>query len=111
MGSALVRFPSLARSQSSNIHFRIERGGGVGVAVSESTYPGMNSYFLIGSQRFSAESDHYADVTAALPALRKESIIKYTWQEWPYRNEINNEDVFAGFSASYDDCLRFLRAN
>jgi hypothetical protein len=38
-------------SKSSNIHFRVERGGSVGVAVGDSTYPGMKSFFLIGGDR------------------------------------------------------------
>jgi hypothetical protein len=96
-------------TQSSNIHFRVDRNGSLGVAVGESTYPGMRSYFLIGEQRYSADGDRYADVTTALPLLRKEAVIKYAWHKWPYRNEVNQEDVFAGFSEAYDQCLRFLR--
>src|SRR6202022_3829573 len=81
-------------SKMSNIHFRVERGGSVGVAVGESTYPGMKSFYLIDGARFSADGDHYADVTSALPALKREVEIKYAWHNWPHRNEINETDAF-----------------
>jgi len=96
-------------SKSSNIHFRVERGGSVGVAVGESAYPGMKSFFLIGSGRYSADGDHYADVSGALPALKQDVEIKYAWHNWPHRTEINETDVFAGFSEAYSNCLKFLR--
>jgi hypothetical protein len=96
-------------SKSSNIHFRVERGGGLGVAVSESTYPGMKSFFLIGSRRYSAEGDHYADVTDAIPALKQDVEIKYAWHDWPHRSESNQTDVFAGFSDAYSNCVKYLR--
>lgn len=96
-------------SKSSDIHFRIERGGGVGVAVGDDTYPGMKSFFLIGDGRYSADGRYYADVTPALALLRKDAMIKYAWHKWPYRTEINNSDVFAGFAPAYDQCLKFLR--
>lgn len=96
-------------SPMSNVHFRIERSGNVGVAVGESTFPGLKSFFLIEGARFSADGDHYADVTAAVPSLRKDAVIKYAWHKWPYRNEINEEDAFAGFADAYEECLKFLR--
>jgi hypothetical protein len=96
-------------SKMSNIHFRVERGGSVGLAVGESTYPGMKSFFLIDGARFSADGNHYADVTSALPALKRDVEVKYAWHDWPNRNEINNTDAFAGFAEAYTDCIKYLR--
>jgi hypothetical protein len=70
--------------------------------------PGMKSFFLIGGRYF-ADGDHYADVTGALPALKQDMDIKYAWHNWPHRTEINETDVFAGFSEAYSSCLKFLR--
>lgn len=96
-------------SKLSNLHFRVDRSGRIGVAVTDTTYPRLKSFFLIDGSRFSAEGGYFADVTAALPALKGNAEIKYAWHEWPYKSEVNQTDVFARFSDAYDDCLKFLK--
>lgn len=94
----------------SDVFVRVYKNGSAGIAVTEDTYPGTNAYFLIGGKRYSDDGDNYASLDSrAIEALKRDEVIKFSWTNWPYRNEVNREDVLAGFRNSYDQCVDFLR--
>lgn len=96
-------------SDMSDVFVRVYKNGTVGIAVSEDTYPGTNAYFLIDGKRYIADGDNYAPLDhKATEALKKDAIIKFSWTNWPYRNEINKDDIIAGFEKSYRQCVDFL---
>lgn len=106
----VTRTVSHYSSDMSDVFVRVYANGRVGIAVTEDTYPGTNAYFLIAGKRYSADGDSYASLDShALDALKRDEVIKFSWTNWPYRNEVNREDVLAGFKQAYDDCLGFLR--
>jgi len=95
----------------SNTNISVARDGRIGIAVTEDIYPGTKQYFLIGGKRYSGKGDHYVWLDAAAKtALTEGKVIKYNWQDWPYRAEHNDEDAYAGFNAAYQECLSFLRS-
>ncbi|MBB3944705.1 hypothetical protein GGQ73_000630 [Rhizobium skierniewicense] len=93
----------------SDVFVRIYKDGSAGIAVTEDTYPGTNAYFLIEGKRYVADGDNYASLDRkAIDALKKDPVIKFSWTNWPYRNEVDKDDVIAGFSKSYQQCVDFL---
>jgi hypothetical protein len=95
----------------SDVFVRVYKNGSAGIAVSEDTYPGTNAFFLIDGKRYVADGDSYASLDKqGIDALKKDSIIKFSWTNWPYRNEVNREDIIAGFEKSYNDCVNFLNS-
>jgi hypothetical protein len=93
----------------SDVFVRVYKDGLAGIAVTEDTYPGTNAYFLINGNRYVADGDSYASLDRkAIDALKKDPVIKFSWTNWPYRNEVNRDDVIAGFSNSYQKCVDFL---
>lgn len=96
-------------SDMSDVFVRVYRDGSAGIAVTDDTYPGTNAYFLIDGKRYVADGDNYASLDRkAIDALRADPIIKFSWTNWPYRNEVNKDDAIAGFSKSYQQCVDFL---
>lgn len=85
----------------------VSRDGSVGLAISEDTYPGRDTYFLVDGKRYSGDGDHYVTVPTA--PLLNDAVVKYTYNDWPYGADHSNEDVLAGFKAAYDECMAFLK--
>lgn len=78
--------------------------------MTEDTYRGTNAYFLIDGHRYRGDGDEYTMLDSrALAALKKGALITFSWIDWPYRSEIENKDVLAGFEVSYNECAAFLR--
>jgi len=89
---------------TSELFARVYQDGTVGLAVNEDTYPGTNAYFLVDGKRYSGDGDGYVKV----PAAAAGGLVQYTYTNWPYRNEVNREDVLGGWDAAYAECVAFL---
>lgn len=97
--------------KSSYMKFTVLRSGGVNVSIAENTYPGSKFYFMIDGKRYSGDARYQLPLDAkAVAALRADKLINFTYTGWPDRNEMSREDIFAGFSAAYTECLTFLGA-
>lgn len=94
---------------SSILFADVNRDGSIGLAVTEDTYPGTKAYFLVDGHRYSGDGENYVTVPAA--AMIAESVVSYTYTDWPYGGDHSGEDVLGKFKAAYDDCLAFLRGS
>lgn len=100
--------PFYART-SSEIKFSVLKGGSLTVSVVADAYPGTKIYFLIGGKRYSGSQRFQLPLDkAALASLRRDEKINFTYTSWPYRTEMNREDIFSGFSRAYDECRSFM---
>jgi hypothetical protein len=92
------------------VQVNVLSSGAVQISVREDTYPGSTVYFLIDEKRYSGRADLWLKIDAhALAALKAEKKIDTVWTKWPYRREINDADVLAGFTKSYEDCLIHMK--
>jgi hypothetical protein len=95
-----------------NIYLQVHIDGHLEIAISETAYPGSQVSYRIGGQQFSGESDTYTMLNAnATSAIRNGAVVYFSWNDWPYNDQIDSEDAFTGFDQAYADCLAFLRAD
>ena len=100
-----------SEKHSSHFMAHVFKDGSVGLAVSASTYPGSKVYFRLGGKRYTGDARHYVKMNrAALDALKSDQVVQFSWKDWPYGSEENDEDVLTGFSAAYDKCAAFLKS-
>lgn len=101
---------TLMIASNSHIQVKVWPDGRVAASIREDTYPGTSQYFLIDGHRFSGDARQWVPISAAgLAALKQDKVIHASWRNWPYRTEINEEDVLQGFATAYADCLKHLR--
>lgn len=103
------RFGMSTVPHTTEVRFRISKGGGVYIGSVADTFPSSKLYVMIGNERFNGKADGWIKLSAkAVDALVAEKPFAYSYTNWPAGAAVDGEDAFTDFAAAKAECEAFL---